>query len=299
MHRSAAALRSLPLCGGTGRAVESTGDEVDGVGVGVGCCVWGVGVVFCDDVPVMKSAAATAAEAKTKTEAEAAETRSYPVRIYAIRGVSRSGRPGPPAPRVTVPLVELPPAPANIGVDYTERAIVLTWIAPVNTLGTPPIAFNVYSKEPTAPLNPAPLSTPRFETGPVRFGVEQCFVVRSAQVVQNVRIESDPSGEACVTPRDTFPPAPPKGLTAIAGPDGISLSWTASTEPDLAGYIVMRGEESDTALQRLTPDPIRDTNYRDTAVSPGVTYVYRVVAVDTATPPNASPQSDPERATAR
>ena len=61
----------------------------------------------------------------------------------------------------------------------------------------------------------------------------------------------------------------------------------------------MRGEAADTALQRLTPDPIRDTNYRDTAVSPGVTYVYRVVAVDTATPPNPSPQSDPERATAR
>jgi hypothetical protein len=192
----------------------------------------------------------------------------------------------------------LPPAPSNIGVEVTERAIVLTWIAPVSALETPPVAFNVYAKEPT-PLNPEPLSTPRFDAGPFRFGVEQCFVVRSVQVVQNVRIESDASSEACVTPRDTFPPAQPKGLTAIAGPDGISLSWTANTEQDLAGYLVLRGEESGTTLQTLTPAPIRDTNYRDTAVTPGVTYVYRIVAVDGATPPNASPQSDPERATAR
>jgi hypothetical protein len=60
MHRSAAALRSLPLSGGTGRTVEATGEEGDGVGVGR--CVAGAGVVVSDEAPVTMSAAATAAE---------------------------------------------------------------------------------------------------------------------------------------------------------------------------------------------------------------------------------------------
>jgi fibronectin type 3 domain-containing protein len=38
-------------------------------------------------------------------------------------------------------------------------------------------------------------------------------------------------------------------------------------------------------------DPIRETTYRDTTVQPGVRYVYAIVAVDTATPRNQSPES--------
>ena len=84
----------------------------------------------------------------------------------------------------------------------------------------------------------------------------------------------------------------------VAGPDGVSLSWDANAEEDLGGYIVLRGESSGETLQALT-EPIRETNYRDTAVKPGVEYVYRLVAVDKATPVNTSAQSEPARVTAR
>ena len=52
-------------------------------------------------------------------------------------------------------------------------------------------------------------------------------------------------------------------------------------------------------LQALTPEPIVETTYSDKAISPGVRYVYAIVAVDKATPPNASPQSARQEATAR
>ena len=236
----------------------------------------------------------------SKAAAAAPPAPTYVQRIYAVRGVTRGGRPGQPAPRLAVPLVDPAPAPAGLDVQYDERKFVITWLPPVAPSDAPadPVAFNVYAGGGGAPLNPAPIAETRFEHGPIRFGAEECFAVRTVKTVQNVRIESAASDSKCVSPRDTFAPAAPKGLQIVAGPDGVSLSWDANTEEDLGGYIVLRGESPDETLQALT-EPIRETNYRDTAVKPGVAYVYRLVAVDKATPPNTSAQSEPARVTAR
>ena len=245
---------------------------------------------------------------KTKAEANVpdAAPQGPPQRVYAIRGVTRGGRPGPPAPRIAVPLAAPPAAPSAVDIAVTERAFIVSWLPPVletpaaTGAGTPasdPVAFNVYaSADAGAPLNASPLTDPRFEYGPVRFDVEQCFVVRATKTVQNIRIESEPSESTCETPRDVFPPAAPKGLQVVAGPDGVSLSWDANTEADLAGYVVLRGDAPDETLHALTP-PIRETNYRDTTAQSGASYVYRLVAVDTAK--NTSTQSEPARVTAR
>ena len=103
----------------------------------------------------------------------------------------------------------------------------------------------------------------------------------------------------CVTPKDTFPPAAPKSLAAVAGPGAISLIWDANEEADLAGYVVLRGEAPGAELRAITSEPIRETTYRDTTVQPGVRYVYAVVAVDRATPQNVSAQSNRVEETAR
>ena len=73
----------------------------------------------------------------------------------------------------------------------------------------------------------------------------------------------------------------------------MNLIWDANTESDLGGYLILRGEAPGDTLQPLTPQPIHDTSFRDTTVRPGVRYVYAIVAVDRATPPN---RSQPARA---
>ena len=133
-----------------------------------------------------------------------------------------------------------------------------------------------------APLNPAPLDTPSFEHASAQPGVEQCFVVRTVETIGTATVESEPSQPGCVTPRDTFPPAAPKNLSAVAGPGAINLIWDANTEGDLAGYVILRGPAPGDTLQPLNAEPTRDTRFRDTTVSPGERYVYAIIAVDRA-----------------
>ncbi|MEE8130103.1 MAG: hypothetical protein V3T48_07445, partial [Vicinamibacterales bacterium] len=91
---------------------------------------------------------------------------------------------------------------------------------------------------------------------------------------------------------DTFPPARPAGLIAVGDERTISLVWATSPEEDLGGYLILRGRASDETLQRLIQVPILETTYLDTTVDAGVRYVYAIVAVDTATPPNESAPSE-------
>jgi fibronectin type 3 domain-containing protein len=125
----------------------------------------------------------------------------------------------------------------------------------------------------------------------VTFGTEECFVVRTAVATGNVTLESPPTEQQCVTPTDVFPPATPVGLSAVGTAGAINLIWEANTDADLAGYRVLRGEAPGDTLQAITTTPIQRTTYQDTTVKPGVRYVYAVVAVDRAAPPNMSSQS--------
>jgi hypothetical protein len=241
---------------------------------------------------------------------------SPPTRSYVVVGLTRGGRTGAWSNHASVSLMDPPPAPPPPVLSHTETTIVLEWAAPAApAVGDrlpskplfewrPEVMYNVYEVDPAAPapgspLNTAPLRTGRFEDPRVTFGQERCYALRALARQGTLAAEGPASAPACITPVDTFPPAAPTGLRAVGGAGAISLIWDASLEPDLAGYLVLRGEATGETLQALTADPIRETTFRDTAVVPGVRYVYAVVAVDTATPPNVSPESNRVEESAR
>ena len=123
------------------------------------------------------------------------------------------------------------------------------------------------------------------------FGETRCYAVRVLDAVDELEIEGAESPATCVVLTDTFAPTAPSGLVAVADDAAISLVWDANSEPDLAGYRVLRGNAPDATLQALTPEPVERTTYRDARVVPGQRYWYAVQAVDTAVPPNSSPPS--------
>ena len=237
--------------------------------------------------------------------ATVAKLKEAPVttRVYLIRGVSLNGRPGQPSERVTVPVLEVLPPPTRVTAAATESKVTVSWSAPavadpLGAFGAAPV-YNVYAGTAPTPLNPSPLPVTTFERAGVELGKEECFVVRTAVTRGNLTIESPASAPTCVTAADTFPPAAPKGLSAVANVGAISLIWDANTESDLAGYIVLRGEVPGDKLQAITPAPIRETTFTDKTVVPGTRYVYAIVAIDRAAPANTSPQSVRVEETAR
>jgi hypothetical protein len=225
----------------------------------------------------------------------AAPARTHVRRIYMARGMTRSGRPGAASPELSIPLADLPLPPKDVKTRVTETAVVLEWGAAATATG-----YNVYRGDDVVqPINNSALTAPTFEHTGVAFGQEQCYRVRSLALVEGVSLEGEPSAPHCVTPRDEFPPAAPRGLAAVPTAGQISLIWDANTEKDLAGYLVLRGDAPDGPLTAITPAPIRETSYRDETVKPGMRYSYAVVAVDTAPTPNMSPQSARVEETAR
>jgi fibronectin type 3 domain-containing protein len=87
-----------------------------------------------------------------------------------------------------------------------------------------------------------------------------------------------PSDPAAITPADTFAPAVPGGLTAVALGPTVDLSWTRNKESDLAGYNLFRGED-DRPLT-VYAEGVALPTFADRNVGAGKRYRYAVSAVD-------------------
>ena len=241
---------------------------------------------------------------------------AVPVRTYAAFGTSARGRKGPLSTRVTVPLVPPPPPPAGATITYDETGITLTWppagaaasavpggdaALPSRVIGTtrPPITYNVYdTTTPNAAvrLTAQPLDVLKYTDGRIVWGETRCYTVVAAETIGAATIESEPPPATCETLVDSFPPAAPKRINAIASEGVIHLIWEPNAEKDLAGYIVLRGVPPAETLEPITPAPIVEPSFKD-EVKPGLVYVYAVKAVDKAG--NASPLSERVVETAR
>ena len=244
-------------------------------------------------------------------------------RTYIAIGVSRHGTKSAVSNRVAVPLLDAPPPPTGVTVTHAETTATITWTEPPGTYrrvqrpaaagelearslapAVVPTTYNVYRVTRTAsgdqaaptPLNATPVESTELTQGPIALGERGCYQVRSVRVFGSARLESGPSETACTTFVDTFAPPAPSNLAAVGSEGGVSLIWDPSPGGDVAGYLVLRGEIGPggppATLMPLTPQPIRETTYRDATPRPGVRYVYAVVAVDGATPPNRSAESN-------
>ena len=217
------------------------------------------------------------------------------IRYYTAAGFAGRRR-GAVAPVLSIPMGSGPAAPTGLTSRHDETTITLSWQA--SGAGHRFVVDRVGQGLTAIRVTPEPIAVTEFST-PVTFGAEQCFLVRAVEVIGAVTLVGDPAVPSCITPTDTFAPAPPSELKGFPGETGIDLTWTASASSDVAGYIVLRAEGTSDTLQRLTAAPVTATQYRDETVRSGVLYSYVVVAIDRATPPNESRHSNRDTVTAR
>lgn len=91
-----------------------------------------------------------------------------------------------------------------------------------------------------------------------------------------------PSDTITFTIDDATPPAAPTGVRAVGGSDGITITWSASPEPDVVGYEVERASDRGyTSFGLLNGEQIVGTSWLD-AVDPQIetTFGYVVYAID-------------------
>ena len=236
-------------------------------------------------------------------------TLTEPVRLrYAVRYVNAANQRAAfsnflliePAARVSLPPV-LAPSP-----EVTQEAVRLRWEAPAaNVDGSTPanlLGYNVYrvaaaqSEPARAPLNPEPLTTTSFADLTFKFGEDYSYVVRAVSLgTGGEPVESLNSNAVTVTPLDTFKPAAPEGLTAVAtsAPRRISVFFAAGKEADVVGYHVHRSTDPNLPRDqwtRLNRELLERTTFQDDTVEAGTRYYYYVTAVDRAG--NISPPSE-------
>jgi hypothetical protein len=210
--------------------------------------------------------------------------------LIAIRTLTRGFRHRPVESEISN-LVRLRLLDVSGPVDHmesktTEKAIELGWLPPAKTLGGMPVrylaAYRVYRSSAGKPGSFQLLGEskePPYLDRDFEFGRAYSYEVRALFKEGGTIAESEGSQPYEVIPRDTFPPAPPTGLTALYTAGAVELVWTANSEKDLAGYYVYRRENGEQP-KKLNKELLRTPILRDVSVQPGHIYFYQVTAVD-------------------
>jgi fibronectin type 3 domain-containing protein len=204
---------------------------------------------------------------------------------FALKALNRREKDGGFSNVATVEILDLPEPPTGLQATLTESAIELRWMPALQSIfGGPaptPDGYEVYRADAGSP-SPAQLlgtvSSLSYVDRSFAFGSRYMYSVRAFAKHGDSTARTPESNRVEVAAVDTFPPAAPQNVSAIAVPGAVELAWSPNGEADLAGYNVYRGDGE--SLIRVNPGLITLPLYRDTTVKPGSAYRYLVRAVD-------------------
>jgi hypothetical protein len=198
--------------------------------------------------------------------------------------------------------------PAGVRAAVFADRIEVRWTAPSTNFdgSAPPLVkgYNIYRGEaavspdatrapaaagPARRINASPVTGVVYADREFGFDVTYRYFVRAAGAEAEPFLESEDSDTVEVRPQDVFPPAVPAGLSALAGPDFVTLIWDAVGDRDLGGYHVWRRAAGVAKYVRITAAPIPEPTYTDRAVEKNGTYEYAITSVDRTG--NESPKS--------
>jgi fibronectin type 3 domain-containing protein len=166
---------------------------------------------------------------------------------------------------------EPPAVPAGLSAAAGNQQVSLSWTASSSatsyTVLRGTVSGGPYTKVST------PTVTNYADTG-LTNGTTYYYVVTAV----NTAGQSSNSNQASATPMGATAPAAPANLSATAGNQQVSLSWTASS--GATSYNVMRGTVNGGPYTQIATATV--TNYADTGLTNGTTYYYVVTAVNTA-----------------
>ena len=140
---------------------------------------------------------------------------------------------------------------------------------------------------------------PEMVDGTIAEGVRYRYTALRSETVRvggrTLEVRSAASAGVEIAWRDVYPPPVPQGLTALgfatASGQGrpqayaVDLVWEPVNDPRVTGYVVERQRlgaagQAVEAAERLTAEPVSTPGFHDAGAVAGVSYRYRVTAVD-------------------
>lgn len=224
---------------------------------------------------------------RTYIDTEVRAGRRYAYRVLLLDASMRTLR------RVDVAVTagepaEPSPAPA-VSCEAGDREVTVTWDYPAYAGGDDVVVgFHVYRARAggearrltAAPVLRADGYLAWFDES-VENGVRYTYTVTAVDIIGT---ESAGTSAPPVRPADTEPPLVPSGVAAVDTDDGVRVVWNISPNLDVDHYDVLRSRRSDEGFERVSrrPVPYDDPVFVDTGIVRGVTWYYKVVAVDSA-----------------
>lgn len=234
-------------------------------------------------------------EAKKMTYNDTLEFAGQASRLrYSIRFVNSSGQKAAFSNFLLIePTAQVAQTPTNLVAAIEENFIRLTWTAPIinvdNSKATNILGYNIYrlsGNDLAETLNISPVTNNEFLDKLFEFEKSYKYFVRTVSLGTNGEpVESQDSDSIEIIARDVFPPAAPSAITIAAAPNNLSIFFAFNSEKDIAGYKIYRTEVSNQPKSEwtlITTDLLTTNTLQDTAVKPGKTYFYYLIAVDKA-----------------
>lgn len=165
----------------------------------------------------------------------------------------------------------------------TGNSLNLSWNSVTGASG-----YNVYrataADGPYTKINGSLVAGTAYADSGLTEGVTYFYKVSAVRSSDS--LESNLSAQQSGTPATA--PAVPAGLTVTNPGTGnsLTLSWSANSEPNLAGYNVYRSTSAGGTYTKVNGAPITVTSYYDnnngSGLAEAVTYYYRITAANTA-----------------
>ncbi len=190
-----------------------------------------------------------------------------------------------------VSIVPRPPidGPSALELQALKQGVEVSWIsersdAPTDdVLGYNVLGYNVYRRLAADRLYSQPIGT----VGPDERSFLDVTALYENRYIYTVRIvagseptiESGIASEREIEYRDVFAPEPPRRVELLPEDGRIRLLWAGSPDSDLVGYFVYR-RDAGGEFRRVVDDPLAVTEHLDQGLTGGLSYTYRVTAVD-------------------